>query len=69
MIQGRDPSWVNRIFFAKFDAQAAWLNDLEPFFPGREFFFAEPLRQMCRGLWAPPWAIDADLEQSAPALA
>ncbi|MCG6964078.1 MAG: lysine 2,3-aminomutase [Acidobacteria bacterium] len=69
VIQGRDPSWVNRIFFAKFDAQAAWLNDLEPFFPGREFFFAEPLRQMRRGLWAPPWAIDADLEQSAPALA
>ena len=38
-IQGRDPSWVGRPFFAKFDDEATWLDELEPAFGERRFFF------------------------------
>jgi len=31
-IQGREPDWVNRVFFALYDETAAWLDDLCPAF-------------------------------------
>lgn len=37
-LQARDPSWTRRPFFAKFDPQASWLDDLEPAFQGSFFF-------------------------------
>jgi KamA family protein len=43
-LQGRDPSWVGRPFFARFDARATWLDDLEPAFGRDEFFFEPDLR-------------------------
>ncbi len=39
MIQGRDPDWVQRPFFAKYDAEATWLNHLQPAFGEPRFFF------------------------------
>ncbi|MEL6535438.1 MAG: lysine 2,3-aminomutase, partial [Bacteroidota bacterium] len=39
-LQGRDPDWVHRPFFAKYNAKASWLDDLEPAF-GEESFFYE----------------------------
>ena len=39
MVQGRDPGWVNRPFFVRFDAQATWFDDLRPAFGGDQFFF------------------------------
>ena len=39
-IQGRDPNWVGKPFFAKYDPEAIWLSDLEPAF-GEECFFYE----------------------------
>jgi L-lysine 2,3-aminomutase len=56
MVQGRDPDWVNRVFFARFDSQATWLDDLEPAFGEREFFFESYLRAMADGVWRPEWA-------------
>lgn len=42
-LQARDPSWVRRPFFAKYDPKASWLTDLEPAFGQRRFFFeSEP---------------------------
>ena len=38
-IQARDASWVRRPFFARFDPQATWLDDLRPAFGESEFFF------------------------------
>lgn len=38
-IQGRNADWVNKPFFAKFDPNAVWLDDLEPAFDKDEFFF------------------------------
>jgi len=48
MIQGREPEWVNRIFFAKYDEGAAWLDELEPAFGASSFFFQEELEDMKR---------------------
>lgn len=39
-LQGRDPNWVGKPFFAKFNPDAIWLDDLEPAF-GEESFFYE----------------------------
>ncbi|NVJ51820.1 MAG: 4Fe-4S cluster-binding domain-containing protein [Gammaproteobacteria bacterium] len=38
-IQGRDPDWVQRPFFAKYNPDATWLDHLEPAFGEAEFFF------------------------------
>jgi L-lysine 2,3-aminomutase len=40
-LQGRDPQWVGRPFFARFDPEATWLTDLEPAFGEDRFFFEE----------------------------
>ncbi len=40
-IQGRNPDWVQRPFFAKYDEKATWLGDLEPAFGEKKFFFEE----------------------------
>ncbi len=40
-LQGRDPDWVGRPFFAKFDPNAVWMSDLEPAFGKSNFFFEE----------------------------
>ncbi|HQU40495.1 MAG: hypothetical protein R2767_11530 [Chitinophagales bacterium] len=45
MIQGRNPDWVARPFFAKYDPNAKWMNDLKPAF-GDTFFFEQELEQM-----------------------
>ncbi len=39
MIQARNPDWVGRPFFAKFDPHATWLDHLEPAFGERKFLF------------------------------
>lgn len=39
MLQGRNPDWVNRVFFAGFDSAASWYDQLSPAFGAREFFF------------------------------
>jgi KamA family protein len=46
MLQGRDPEWVNRVFFAEFDENAMWMDQLKPAFGESEFFFDEPIKQM-----------------------
>jgi L-lysine 2,3-aminomutase len=38
-LQGRNPDWVSRPFFARYDPQALWLTDLEPAFGAEKFFF------------------------------
>lgn len=45
MLQGRDPDWVKRPFFAKYDPNAKWLDDLSPAFGEKEFFFESALRE------------------------
>ncbi len=38
-LQGRDPDWVQRPFFARFDPKATWLDQLKPAFGDSGFFF------------------------------
>ena len=46
-LQGRNPDWVGRPFFADYDPAAVWLNDLKPAFGKERFFFEKeyPLRR------------------------
>ena len=39
MLQGRNPDWVARPFFAEFNKSAIWLDDLKPAFGENSFFF------------------------------
>ena len=48
-LQGRDPDWVGRPFFARYDERATWLDDLQPAFGREEFFFEPGLRLIARG--------------------
>ncbi len=41
MIQGRDPEWVIKPFFAEYDEEAIWIDDLVPAFGEDKFFFEE----------------------------
>ena len=43
-LQGRNPEWVQKPFFAKYDENAIWLDDLRPAFEDK-FFFEDELRQ------------------------
>jgi L-lysine 2,3-aminomutase len=43
MLQGRNPDWVARPFFAKYDKKAIWLDDLKPAFNENKFFFEDEL--------------------------
>jgi len=40
-IQGRNPDWVQRPFFAQYDEAAIWLDELKPAFGQQKFFFEE----------------------------
>jgi KamA family protein len=45
MLQGRDPDWAMRPFFAEYDPSAIWLSDLRPAFGEREFFWERALQE------------------------
>lgn len=44
-LQGRNPDWVHTPFFAKYDENAIWLDDLKPI-EGSKFFFEDELEQI-----------------------
>ena len=44
-IQGRNPNWVHEPFFAKYDENAIWLDDLKPAF-SEKFFFEDELNNI-----------------------
>ncbi len=43
-LQGRNPDWVQKPFFAQYDENAIWLDDLKPAF-SEKFFFEDELEQ------------------------
>ncbi|MBK9048032.1 MAG: lysine 2,3-aminomutase [Bacteroidetes bacterium] len=45
-LQGRNPDWVGKPFFAKYNPEATWLNELTPAFGEKEFFFEKELEQI-----------------------
>jgi L-lysine 2,3-aminomutase len=48
MLQGRNPDWTMRPFFAEYDAEATWLSDLRPAFGETRFFFEDELEERYR---------------------
>ena len=47
-IQGRNPDWVAKPFFAKYDPKATWFDQLKPAFGEKEFFFEPELGNYLR---------------------
>ncbi|MES9869176.1 MAG: lysine 2,3-aminomutase [Sedimenticola sp.] len=45
-IQGRNPDWVQRPFFARYDEEATWLDGLRPALGDERFFFEEEYQSM-----------------------
>jgi len=56
-IQGRNPDWVAKSFFAKFDDKATWYTDLKPAFGEEKFFFQDELDKLLN-----PEEIEIDYE-------
>jgi len=48
LLQGRNPDWVGRPFFAEYNESATWLNELKPAFGEKRFFFQDELEQYYR---------------------
>ncbi len=44
-LQGRNPDWVDRPFFAEYDPKAEWIDHLVPAFGQEKFFFEEELEK------------------------
>lgn len=47
-VQARDPDWVRRPFFARYDENATWLDQLVPAFGAKQFFFDDAMKAMKR---------------------
>ena len=45
-IQGRNADWVQRPFFARFDPEATWFDELKPALGDEQFFFADEYSRM-----------------------
>ena len=48
MLQGRNPDWCKRPFFAKYNPNATWLSDLQPAFGEEKFFYQDELNELIR---------------------
>jgi hypothetical protein len=57
MIQGRNPDWAAKPFFAEYDEDAIWYTDLKPAFDKDKFFFQGELDKMLT-----PSEIEVDFE-------
>ncbi|MCW8803552.1 MAG: lysine 2,3-aminomutase [Ignavibacteriaceae bacterium] len=56
-IQGRNPDWVAKSFFAKYDDKATWYTDLKPAFGEEKFFFQDELEKILK-----PDELEVDFE-------
>jgi KamA family protein len=45
-LQGRNPDWIARPFFAGYNEKATWLDDLKPAFGEEKFFFESELEEI-----------------------
>ncbi len=45
-LQARNPDWLKKPFFAKFDTKAVWINELRPAFGEDKFFYEDELAEI-----------------------
>jgi len=64
-LQGRNPDWVGRPFFAKYDKQALWLDDLVPAFGEKEFFYEKEYNKLLKVDTLPGHTLNTDKKQYA----
>ncbi|HSK11852.1 MAG TPA: hypothetical protein VK907_01500, partial [Phnomibacter sp.] len=48
-LQGRNPDWVGRPFFAEYDPNAVWLDELKPAFGEEKFFYEDEFEAIMHG--------------------
>ncbi len=46
LLQARNPEWVKRPFFAKYDPNVSWYNELMPAFGKDKFFFQDEMNEI-----------------------
>ena len=47
-LQGRNNNWCDRVFFAKYNEDATWIDQLKPAFGEKEFFFEEEYKYLIK---------------------
>lgn len=52
-LQGRNPDWVKRPFFAEYDENAIWIDELKPAFGEEKFFFENDFENIIENLRQP----------------
>tara|TARA_A100001015_G_scaffold38972_1_gene42791 strand:+ start:769 stop:2244 length:1476 start_codon:yes stop_codon:yes gene_type:complete len=45
-LQGRNEDWCDRVFFAKYDEKATWIDQLTPAFGEKKFFFEDEYNEI-----------------------
>lgn len=64
-LQGRNPDWVGKPFFAAFDPEAQWLDDLVPAFGENEFFYEQEYKKLTTVDTLPGHQLDTGNKQYA----
>jgi KamA family protein len=64
-LQGRNSDWVGQPFFAAFDQEAQWLDDLVPAFGEKEFFYEQEYRKLLKVDTLPGEVLKTDERQYA----
>ncbi len=64
-LQGRNPDWVGVPFFAEYNSDALWINDLTPAFGASEFFFEREYNKLKKVDTLPGHSINTENKQSA----
>lgn len=64
-IQGRVPEWVGQPFFAKYDPNARWIDELVPAFGEKSFFYEEAYKRLLKVEKLPePSLVNEDLQSA-----
>ncbi|MCP4314408.1 MAG: lysine 2,3-aminomutase [Bacteroidetes bacterium] len=64
-LQARNPDWVGKPFFASYDAEAFWLDDLVPAFGEKEFFYEKEYKKLLKVDKLPGHMLNTDKKQYA----
>ena len=64
-LQGRNPQWVGTPFFAKYDPEALWLNDLQPALGASKFFYQDEYEKLKKVDTLPGPSLKTENKQSA----
>jgi len=64
-LQGRNPDWVGKPFFAAYNPHALWLDDLEPAFGEKEFFYEKEYQRLLKVDTLPGHMLKTDNKQYA----